>query len=48
MCKSSLVFLFFESWQNLTLCRLKALIDNVMPSVMDKYMKECQKVADEK
>jgi len=48
MCKSSL-FLFFESrWQNLTLCRLKALIDNVMPSVMDKYMKECQKVADEK
>ncbi|XP_011684599.1 PREDICTED: ubinuclein-1 isoform X2 [Wasmannia auropunctata] len=28
--------------------KLKALIDNVMPSVMDKYMKECQKVADEK
>ncbi|XP_039305216.1 ubinuclein-2 isoform X2 [Solenopsis invicta] len=27
--------------------KLKALIDNVMPSVMDKYMKECQKVADE-
>ncbi|XP_014474993.1 PREDICTED: ubinuclein-1 isoform X2 [Dinoponera quadriceps] len=28
--------------------KLKMLIDNVMPSVMDKYMKECQKVADEK
>ncbi|XP_032664047.1 ubinuclein-1 isoform X2 [Odontomachus brunneus] len=28
--------------------KLKTLIDNVMPSVMDKYMKECQKVADEK
>ncbi|EZA53979.1 ubinuclein-1 isoform X2 [Ooceraea biroi] len=28
--------------------KLKALIDNVMPAVMDKYMKECQKVADEK
>ncbi|KAL0111850.1 hypothetical protein PUN28_013206 [Cardiocondyla obscurior] len=28
--------------------KLKKLIDNVMPSVMDKYMKECQKVADEK
>ncbi|XP_012214513.1 ubinuclein-1 isoform X2 [Linepithema humile] len=28
--------------------KLKQLIDNVMPSVMDKYMKECQKVADEK
>ncbi|XP_077264965.1 yemanuclein isoform X1 [Temnothorax americanus] len=27
--------------------KLKALIDNVMPSVMDKYMKECQKVTDE-
>ncbi|CAL1688919.1 unnamed protein product [Lasius platythorax] len=27
--------------------KLKTLIDNVMPSVMDKYMKECQKVADE-
>ncbi|XP_020289262.1 ubinuclein-1 isoform X2 [Pseudomyrmex gracilis] len=28
--------------------KLKTLIDNVMPSVMDKYLKECQKVADEK
>ncbi|XP_018348610.1 PREDICTED: ubinuclein-1 isoform X2 [Trachymyrmex septentrionalis] len=28
--------------------KLKTLIDNIMPSVMDKYMKECQKVADEK
>ncbi|KAH0950132.1 hypothetical protein HN011_012527 [Eciton burchellii] len=27
--------------------KLKTLIDNVMPSVMDKYIKECQKVADE-
>ncbi|XP_011868094.1 PREDICTED: ubinuclein-2 isoform X2 [Vollenhovia emeryi] len=28
--------------------KLKTLIDNVMPSVTDKYLKECQKVADEK
>ncbi|KAG7198429.1 hypothetical protein KM043_005815 [Ampulex compressa] len=28
--------------------RLKAIIDNAMPTVMDKYIKECQKVADEK
>ncbi|EFN62274.1 Ubinuclein [Camponotus floridanus] len=39
---------FFNSAINEVLFKLKALIDNVMPSVMDKYMKECQKVADEK
>ncbi|XP_012270052.1 ubinuclein-2 [Orussus abietinus] len=28
--------------------RLKAIVDSVMPSVMDKYTKECQRVTEEK